>query len=176
MTATTKAPRLDPETAAALNSLLEEEWREHRRLLRLAVRQNRYLRRQDVRRMEANAGEWRRYLPVAEAARKRRERFLRELGEERGLGAEESRLGRLAQTAEGQAGVGLRTCLEGWRRTAAELVRQNSLNGVLARFCLDLVGNEAELFRRGAGGDAGCYESDGARTANGNACVIEQRA
>jgi hypothetical protein len=176
MTATLTRFRLAPEQAAALHSLLDDEWREYRRLLRLAVRQNRYMRRQDVRRMESNACEWRRYMPLADGARRRREQFLRELGERMDLDEMQLKLSRLAEGAEGHLGDRLRACLAGWCATTGALVRQNSLNAVLARFCLDLVGNETEIFRRAVGEDPGCYEAGGGRLPGRAGGVIEQRA
>jgi len=165
-----------PEDCERLTGLLVSEDRENRRLLRLAVRQNRYMRRQDVPRLEFNAREWGRYLPAAREARTRRERFLLEIGGRLGIPRDELRMTRLSRRAGGRAGEELRRVLGDWERTATELVRQNSLNGVLARFCLDLVAGEAAVFRRGVAGQEPCYDERGHRPAGGAANVLERQA
>ncbi|MBK9303253.1 MAG: flagellar export chaperone FlgN [bacterium] len=170
------APRPTPEECERLTGLLAGEDRENRRLLRLAVRQNRYMRRQDVPRLEFNAREWGRYLPAAREARTRRERFLLEIGGRLGIPRDELRMTRLSRRAEGRAGEELRRVLGAWERTATELVRQNSLNGVLARFCLDLVAGESAVFRRGVAGQDPCYDDRGHRPAGGMANVLERQA
>ncbi|NCQ34572.1 hypothetical protein GW813_05720, partial [bacterium] len=69
-----------------LAELLENEESQYRRLLRLAWRQNSYMKRQDVDRLETNAREWNRYLPLANQARSAREKFLAYMGGNLGLG------------------------------------------------------------------------------------------
>ncbi len=165
-----------PDDCERLTGLLANEDREYRRLLRLAVRQNRYLRRQDVPRLEFNAREWGRYLPAAREARSRRERFLLEVGGRLGIPLDELRMTRLSRTAAGRPGEELRRVLRDWERTATDLVRQNSLNGVLARFCLDLVAGESAVFRRGVAGQDPCYDDRGHRPTGGAANVLERQA
>lgn len=165
-----------PEDCERLTGLLASEDREYRRLLRLAVRQNRYMRRQDVPRLEFNAREWGRYLPSAREARSRRERFLLEVGGRLGIPLGELRMSRLSRRAAGRQGEELRRVLGDWERTATDLVRQNSLNGVLARFCLDLAAGEAAVFRRGVAGQAPCYDDRGHRPTGGSANVLERQA
>jgi hypothetical protein len=165
-----------PGDCERLSGLLAREDREYRRLLRLAVRQNRYMRRQDVARLEFNAREWGRYLPSAREARSLRERFLLEVGGRLGIPLDELRMSRLSRRAEGLAGEELRRVLGDWERTATELVRQNSLNGVLARFCLDLVAGESAVFRRCVAGQDPCYDDRGHRPAGGSANVLERQA
>ena len=66
----TMATTLTPAEARSAGRCFRDEADAYRRLLRLAVRQNRYMRRNDVARLEANAREWRRYLPEAQAAKR----------------------------------------------------------------------------------------------------------
>jgi len=49
-----------------LTSLMDTEDLNYRRLLRLAWRQNSYMKRQDVDRLEANAADWAKHLPTAD--------------------------------------------------------------------------------------------------------------
>ena len=56
-----------------LGQALTREKDNYRRLLRLAWRQNSYMKRQDVLRLDANSREWNRHLPRANAARLARE-------------------------------------------------------------------------------------------------------
>ena len=83
----TRKARLLDEDGRLLASLLEVEDHNYRRLLRLAWRQNSYMKRQDVDRLEANTADWQRFLPQANAAREARDRFmkkvLRDLGNRR---------------------------------------------------------------------------------------------
>ena len=60
---------LKDEEGRRLGAVLDLEDSNYRRLLRLAWRQNSYMQRQDVDRLEANAREWARYLPEANEAR-----------------------------------------------------------------------------------------------------------
>lgn len=70
-----------------LAELLENEESQYRRLLRLAWRQNSYMKRQDVVRLETNSREWNRYLPLANQARGAREKYLVQMAGDLGLGA-----------------------------------------------------------------------------------------
>jgi len=60
-----KTTALAPDESRELQVRLEAEEAAYRRLLRLAVRQNRYLRRQDLDRLGNNAGDWGRHRPAA---------------------------------------------------------------------------------------------------------------
>lgn len=162
--------------ARSLLALLGDEREAYRRLLRLAVRQNRYLRRQDLARLEANADEWRRHMPQAESARALRESYLIQLGDNRGLSRGELSMSRLARQTGGAHGRDLRRGLRGWEETTAELMRQNSLNGMLARFCLGLVDEEASVLCRGMSGKDGCYDSRGGERRGTPAGVIVRQA
>ena len=78
---------LSAEEARELCSCLAAEERAYRRLYRLARRQNRYLCRHDIERLEANAQEWGKYLPMATAARRARERCIAERARNLGMTA-----------------------------------------------------------------------------------------
>ncbi len=169
-------PGLAAAEARSLQALLDEERTAYRRLLRLAVRQNRYLRRQDLARLEANAKEWRRHLPQAESARAMRESYLVQLGDNRGINRGELSMSRLARGTGGPHGRDLRRGLRGWEETTAELMRQNSLNGMLARFCLGLVDEEASILCRGMSGKDGCYDAHGGESKGACAGVIVRQA
>ncbi len=171
-----KTVALSESEAGMLQTLLVSEEKDYRRLLRLAVRQNRYLRRQDLARLEFNAGEWRRYLPAAETSRSRREGYLLELGERYGIDKQDLRMSALARSTRGTHGLALRQCLRAWEGTTGELVRQNSLNGLLARFCLDLVEDEAGLFYRGMHGPGDGYEASGGKAKGSTTGVIIRQA
>lgn len=153
------------ETTLRLCELLGEEDRQYRRLLRLAWRQNRYLRRQDVARLEHNSGQWQKYLPDAAGARERRERFVTELM--RTLDVSEDRFTPqfLVDRADHESGKMLREIVAGLARTTDDLNRQTELNRRLGAFCLELSREEAEIFRRAVTEDpAGCYDDEAGRT------------
>jgi hypothetical protein len=170
------SPGLAPAEARSLQALLATEETAYRRLLRLAVRQNRYLRRQDLARLEANADEWRRHLPGAESARALRERYLEQLGDDRGIERGALSMSGLARGTGGDHGRELRCRLRAWEETTGELMRQNSLNGMLARFCLGLVDEEAAILCRGMTGKDGCYDASGGERKGACAGVIVRQA
>lgn len=165
------------EEGRLLASLLEIEDRNYRRLLRLAWRQNSYLRRQDVDRLAANAGEWGRYLPRANEARIARERFVDQLARGIGLGAGGTSLGDLLAVIDPGSRRVVERALGGLRRTAAELARQNELNRHLAAFCLDLAREETEIFKRCVLTDpTGCYDGTARRGGRGPGGVLVRQA
>jgi hypothetical protein len=177
MSAGSTASRLRPEEAAGLCELLASEEREYRRLRRLAWRQTAYLKRRDATRLEINAQEWRNFLPLADAARRRREANLRAIGARLELPTERLTTEMLLTRAD----TGQRTLLRGAVRrladTAGDLYRQNGLNVLLARFCLELVAQEAAIFRQCVMNDpAGCYEGDGQRSTTNGARLVQHRA
>lgn len=177
MKARSTTPRLRPEEAAGLCELLASEEREYRRLRRLAWRQTAYLKRRDAARLETNAREWRQFLPVADAARRRREARLREVGARLGLPAEGLTTEALLTRADAGQRATLRAAVSRLTGTAGDLYRQNGLNVMLARFCLELVAQEAAIFRQCVLDDpAGCYEGDGQRSTASGACTVQHRA
>lgn len=172
----TRKARLVDEDGRLLASLLEVEDRNYRRLLRLAWRQNSYMKRQDVDRLEANAREWHRYLPRANQARRAREDFAAGLSRELGLdGGGRTRELVPHLSAESQALV--RRALADLDRTTARLARQNELNRHLADFCLELAREEARIFREVLTDDpAGTYGEDAVTRTRGDSCMVERQA
>lgn len=177
MSAAPRGPRLLPEEAAGLCELMASEEREYRRLRRLAWRQTAYLKRRDAARLEKNAQEWRNFLPLADAARRRREARLQALGARLELTAERLTTETLLTRADAAQCAALRAAVRRLTDTAGDLYRQNGLNVMLARFCLELVAQEAAIFRQCVTDDpAGCYEGDGQRTTTSGACLVQHRA
>ena len=135
-----------------LCDLLENETQFYRKLWRLAVHQNTLMREQKTEELEQNTREWEQTLPEVEPF---------EEWASRNGHPEAERL------------VSIR---EEWRKVASELQRQNTLNGELARFCLDLVSDEAEMFRRAVQEDqGGSYDGNGQRQ-GGAGGVVTHRA
>jgi len=177
MGSASEAEGLRPEEAEEICALLGDEERQYRRLRRLAWRQSAYLKRRDARRLEKNAEEWGKYLPAADAARRRREGRLGELAARWGLPPQKLSAHRLFDRARPADGVRLRAAVKRLAETVSELYRQNGLNAMLARFSLELAGEEADLFRRSVLEDpAGRYGDDGRRTVADRGCVVQQRA
>lgn len=149
-----------------LADLLEWEEKNYRRLLRLAWRQNFYMKRQDVHRLEANAREWARHLPAANAARSARERFLAEMAAAMAVSSGKGLVGAFLGSASAGTRGRLDAALAALKRTVGKLARQNELNRILSEFCLDLVREETEIFKRCVlENPAGCY-GDNARNAD----------
>ncbi|MBC8426781.1 flagellar export chaperone FlgN [bacterium] len=171
-----KTAALAKDEASRLRSLLVAEEDAYAGLLQLALAQNSCLRGQDVAGLEANAGDWRDRMPAAEVARTARETYLLELGERHHIGREHLRMSRLARSTGGETGRDLRHSLRSWERTTGELMRQNSLNGMLARFCLGLVDEEANILCNGMTGNDGCYDAQGGERKGACAGVIVRQA
>jgi hypothetical protein len=169
--------RLENEDCLQLGDVLNHECRQYRRLLRLAWRQNSYMQRQDVDRLEANAREWARYLPQANQARLSRERFVSELAGRMGLSIPPHRVEDLLDYTEPGTKRSVASALGGVRQFAAKLARQNELNRLLAEFCLDLVHEEAEIFKSAVlDNPAGCYDGDAQNKRSGPGGVLVRKA
>ncbi len=169
--------RLENEDCRRLGSILDKESHQYRRLLRLAWRQNSYMQRQDVDRLEANAREWARYLPLANEARISRERYVGELAKRMDLSIPPHGVEDLLDYTEPETKRTVASALGGVRRTAAKLARQNELNRLLAEFCLDLVHEEAEIFKDAVlDNPAGCYDGDAQNTRSGPGGVLVRQA
>lgn len=169
--------KIEGADARRIGDLFRAEAAAYRRLLRLAVRQNRYMRRHDLERLEANAAEWRRYLPAAETAKRRREGFLAGMAHSRGLDPARVSMAALVEWAGPVERDAVREAVAVWQKACAGLHRQNAMNGLLARFCIDLIRDQAALFREGVTGHpAGCYDGDGSPAARSAAGVIERKA
>ena len=165
------------EDGQLLASLLEIEDRNYRRLLRLAWRQNSYMRRQDVDRLELNAGEWSIYLPRANEARIARERFVSQLGENLGRPIPPNRMADLLDFASPGTRSRVVDAIKALQNTTLRLARQNELNRNLAEYCIDLATEESKIFRRAVTEDPnGCYD-DGARpNGRGPGGVLQRQA
>ena len=147
----------------SLAALLEVEERHYRRLHRLAVRQNSYMKRQDVDRLAANSQEWSRYLAEANEARIARERFVGELARRSGIAIPPGNLEDLIAHTQPEVQRQVRRSLADLKATTRRLGRQNALNHQVAGFCLDLAREEVRIFKNCVTEDAkGCY-TDGAR-------------
>ncbi len=179
MSLSAPAGRLRPDEAATLCRLLEEEETQYRRLRRLAWRQTAYLKRRDAERLEKNAQEWRQFVPVAEAARRRREEHVAALSRRFGLAEGILAGSELAARAGPPQRERIAAAVRRLAATAGDLYRQNGLNALLARFCLELVQQEADIFRRVVTNDpSGGYAEGGRRAAGAGATgsVIWRRA
>ncbi len=149
--------------AARIREMLEEETTALRRLVRLARRQNRYLRRQDAPRLLANAEDWQRSLPLVERAVARRTRLLEELAARWGVAPERLSLRDLSRRVAAADGGSLLAALTAWERAARELARLTGHNAVLSRQGLELVEQEALILHQGLRTGDGCYRQDGRR-------------
>ncbi len=160
-----------------LELLLDKEEALYRRLLRLAWRQNSYMKRQDVDRMEANAGEWSLYLPAASAARAERESAVVELAERQGKTIPPDTLNGILAGAGSGSRNRVMASLARLKGTVRRLARQNELNRLLADFCLDLAREESEIFKRCVLDDpSGCYGHNAQRADRGPGGVIVRQA
>ena len=169
--------RLKNEDCRQLGDVLTSESRHYRRLLRLAWRQNSYMQRQDVDRLEANAHEWARYLPLANEARLARERFVARLAAKSGLAIPPGRVEDLLDYTHPDSKRSVTGALGSVRQAAAKLARQNELNRLLAEFCLDLVHEEAEIFKNAVlENPAGCYDEEARNKGRGPGGVIVKQA
>ena len=168
--------RID-EDCRLLVSLLEVETLNYKRLLRLAWRQNSYMKRQDVDRLDANAMEWARYLPVANDSRIAREKYVQRIALERGVRIPPESLVDLLNGSEENTRAQINEILNDLKSTAVRLARQNELNRELARFCLDLAQEEAEIFKKCVLNDpAGCYSGQAQNTNRGPGGVLVRQA
>jgi len=160
-----------------LCALLEEETKAYKRLRRLAVRQNHFMRTQDTERLESNTREWECVLPEVKALRDERERLQRSLVERHGWPRDVETLEQWAERNGHPEVERLVELRDEWREAAEDLARQNELNGNLAKFCLDLVADEAEVFRRGVQDvDGGSYDENGKKSDSGTGGVVTHRA
>lgn len=159
-----------------LEDLLVAEEEHYRRLLRLAWRQNSYMKRQDVDRLQANAEDWSRHLPAADAARIARERCCGGMWDRAGIAAG-PRLEPLLDLCGAIERRRVAGALAALRRTVGRLARQNELNRHLAAFCLDLAAEESRIFRACVLDDpAGCYGRDARNTNLGAGGVLVKQA
>jgi len=167
--------RITAEQICRLESSLNAETFEYCRLHRIAIKQNSYLRRRDVKRIEHNAQEWAKYLPLAETAKKARESML--IDE---IGYSEKQLNSLnIQDLENLAGSlpdSFCETWDKWKTSIADLERQNNLNGILAHFCLELVSDELGAIREDCSDEQDCYDTQGEIPGGRIKSVITRRA
>lgn len=165
------------EDCRLLASLLEIETRQYRRLLRLAWRQNSYMKRQDVDRLDFNAREWGKYLPMADEARIARERFIQELAHQQNMSVPPVRMEELLGGTCTLTKSEVKDAINDLRAVSVRLERQNELNRQLAEFCLDLAREEAEIFRSTVLTDpAGCYGNNAQSSSRGPGGVLVRQA
>jgi hypothetical protein len=161
---TTVEDCLSRDEIEALCALLAEEDHHYRRLRRLSWRQTAYLKRQDTARLEENSREWQKLLPEATAVRQRRETYIADLFRRHGLEAPRSLTQAILDRADPFSQTVLREAVQRLTRTVSDLYRQNGMNVLLARFCVDLIDHEAAIFKQCVLDDpAGCYAGDGQR-------------
>jgi hypothetical protein len=168
---------LQPDEGRLLAGLLREELTHYRRLLRLAWRQNSYMKRQDVDRLAANARDWGRWIPAADRARLARERLVASLALRLGVSIPPGRVGDLMDYAAADQRAVVDALLAEIRHTAGRLARQNGHNRQLAEFCIDLAHEEAEIFKRCVLQDpSGCYRGDAKQSDRGPGGVLVRQA
>ena len=173
----TGTARLLADECSVLVGLLDVEERHYRRLLRLAWRQNSYMKRQDVDRLESNAREWARYLPVANESRIARERFVTGVSDRLGIKIPPQPVRDLLAFTDEKTRWQVERALRRLRNTAERLARQNALNRDLAAFCLDLAREESAIFQRSLRDDPqGCYGDDARNTGRSPGGVLVRQA
>ena len=172
-----RAAGLIDDDCRLLASLLEIEEKNYRRLHRLAVRQNSYMRRQDVDRLAANSVDWNKHLTRANEARIARERFMNELSLTMGVPIPPGTIEDLIALTQPEVGRQVRRVLVELRGTARRLGRQNALNHQLAEFCLDLAQEEVRIFKSCVIDDTqGCYKDDAQPSSKGPGGVLVRQA
>ncbi len=160
-----------------LASFLEIEDKNYCRLLRLAWRQNSYMKRQDVDRLDANSQEWTRYLPDADMARLTRERYMNQLATKMGLTVPPAKIHDLLDYVNPTLRMEIKQKLDRLIKTTGSLARQNEANRSLAQFCIDLAHEEAEIFKTTILDDPqGCYGEDAKASNRGPGGVFIKQA
>jgi hypothetical protein len=171
------ASELTAEQVRELCELLAAEERQYRRLLRLAWRQHRYMKRHDTTRLVENTHQWQKYLPTADAARREREGCVARVAANLGIFPAPASPMQLLNEVDFDATLEVRTRVRSLLATTARLARQNALNQELATFCLELTHEEAEIFKRCVLDDpAGCYDSAARPAQSGPGGVLERQA
>ncbi len=156
---------------------MTSEESQYRRLLRLAWRQNSYMKRQDVDRLDANAAQWSQYLPAADRSRIARERLISDMAKAAGLNLPLAQVSDLLSSANTATKTQVTRAMKRLRDTVAQLARQNELNRNLAEFCLDLAQEESKIFKDCVLKDpAGCYGDDAQKTGRGPGGFIVKQA
>ncbi len=159
-----------------LSDLLDAEADCYAQLLELARKQGQLMRDQDLAGLAENTQSWQQSLPLADGARIRRERLAAEImtrgDQPAGPGTLTAWLPRLPALHRDSLEPSVRRV----RATVRALDRQNELNRRLAEFCLDLVEEEAAVFRRAVLNDpSGRYDGAARCTQSGPGGVLERQ-
>jgi hypothetical protein len=158
-----------------LSDLLDAEADCYADLLELARQQGRLMRDQDLAGLAENTQNWQQSLPLADGARIRRERLAAELMT-RGTDAAARTLTAWLPNLPALHRDGLEPAVQRVSATVRALERQNELNRRLAEFCLDLVEEEAAVFRRAVLTDpSGRYDGAARCTQSGPGGVLERQ-
>lgn len=158
-----------------LGDLLAAEAACYGELLELAREQGQLMRDQDLDGLAENTQRWQQSLPLADSTRIRRERLAAELMTGDGLTASASLTGWLPRLPAVHRD-GLEPAVRRVRATVRALDRQNELNRRLAEFCLDLVEEEAAIFRRAVLTDpSGRYDGAARCTQSAPGGVLERQ-
>lgn len=158
----------------ALVETLEVEEGILARLLRLAHRQHRYLMRGDLRRVNLCLRETEGALARAREATTRRREQMRLLGFEGRTGA--SALKSVALAADAPWRERVERAVEALARATERLGRKNVQNYQLARFSLDLVGEEMRLLLGATEGSGAAYDAGGDQSQVSLSGAVDGRA
>ncbi len=159
-----------------LSDLLDAEADCYAHLLDLARQQGRLMRDQDLAGLAENTQSWQHSLPLADGARIRRERLAAELMTRGDQPAEAATLTAWLPKLPPLHREGIEPAVRRVRATVRALDRQNELNRRLAEFCLDLVEEEAAVFRRAVLTDpSGRYDGAARCTQSGPGGVLERQ-
>jgi flagellar biosynthesis/type III secretory pathway chaperone len=144
---------------SGLVQTLQTEERTLAKLLRLTRRQHRYLMRADLRRVNLCLQEIGGTLLHARETTARRQELMRLLGFEGRTGA--SALKAAALSADAPWRERVERAVEALARATERLGRENVQNFQLARFSLDLVGEEMRLILGATDGSGAAYDAEG---------------
>lgn len=159
-----------------LNDLLAAEADCYAHLLELARQQGQLMRDQDLSGLAENTQSWQASLPLADGARIRRERLAADLMGRGGAPAAAQTLSAWLPSLPTRHREELEPAVRRVRSAVRALDRQNELNRRLAEFCLDLVEEEAAVFRRAVLTDpSGRYDGAARCTQAGPGGVLERQ-
>jgi hypothetical protein len=159
-----------------LSDLLDAEADCYAGLLELARQQGQHMRDQDLAGLAENTQCWQQSLPLADGARIRRERLAADLMCRGGTAAAAQSLSAWLPSLPTLHREDLEPAVRRVRAAVRALDRQNELNRRLAGFCLDLVEEEAAVFRRAVLTDpSGRYDGAARCTQSGPGGVLERQ-
>jgi len=159
-----------------LTDLLDAEADCYAHLLGLAREQSQLMRDQDLAGLAENTHNWQQSLPLADGARIRRERLAAELMTRSDQVGGAATLSAWLPKLPPLHREGLEPAVMRVRATVQALDRQNELNRRLAEFCLDLVAEEAAVFRRAVLTDpSGRYDGAARCTQSAPGGVLERQ-